>query len=59
MTEAQDPVHLGAGELRSARGGSFLCHHSYCSRYRLGLRTGNAVNTTCSNLGFRVVKAKI
>ncbi|WP_314394963.1 formylglycine-generating enzyme family protein [uncultured Abiotrophia sp.] len=38
------------------RGGSFLCHDSYCNRYRLGARNGNSANSTSSNLGFRICK---
>lgn len=38
------------------RGGSFLCHASYCNRYRLGARNGNTANSTSSNVGFRVVR---
>ena len=36
------------------RGGSFLCHPSYCNRYRLGARNGNSASSTTSNCGFRV-----
>ncbi len=49
-----DPLYLQDTGIRSVRGGSFLCHHSYCNRYRLGARNGNPPNTTCSNLGFRI-----
>ena len=41
------------------RGGSFLCHCSYCNRYRLGARNGNTANSTRSNVGFRVVREEI
>lgn len=40
------------------KGGSFLCHDSYCNRYRLGARNGNTANSTSSNCGFRVCKIK-
>jgi formylglycine-generating enzyme len=39
---------------RSVRGGSFLCHDSYCNRYRVAARTSNTAGTTASNIGFRV-----
>ncbi len=39
---------------RSVRGGSFLCHDSYCNRYRVAARTSNTPATTASNIGFRV-----
>jgi formylglycine-generating enzyme required for sulfatase activity len=58
-TSDRDPFHLDRDAERSVRGGSFLCHESYCNRYRLGARAGNAPNTTCSNLGFRVSSGKL
>lgn len=38
-----------------AKGGSFLCHASYCWRYRIAARTGNAPDSTTTHTGFRVV----
>ena len=37
------------------KGGSFLCHRSYCYRYRIAARTGNAPDSTTTHQGFRVV----
>ena len=37
------------------KGGSFLCHKSYCFRYRIAARTGNSPDSTTSHQGFRVV----
>ncbi|MEM9166385.1 MAG: formylglycine-generating enzyme family protein [Planctomycetota bacterium] len=42
--------------LRVIRGGSFLCHQTYCTRYRVSARTGEAVDTGTSNIGFRCVQ---
>lgn len=53
-TAALDPVNLAEGDNAAVRGGSFLCHESYCNRYRPGARNSNPRNTSCSNLGFRV-----
>jgi formylglycine-generating enzyme len=39
---------------RSQRGGSFLCHDSYCNRYRVGARGSNTPDSSSSNCGFRV-----
>lgn len=39
--------------LRTIRGGSFLCHQTYCTRYRVSARTGEASDTGTSNIGFR------
>lgn len=49
------PAGARAG-LRSARGGSFLCHDSYCRRYRVSARQGMAADTTTSNIGFRCAR---
>ncbi|SLN25201.1 Serine/threonine-protein kinase pkn1 [Pseudoruegeria aquimaris] len=40
---------------RLMKGGSFLCHASYCYRYRIAARTGNAPDSTTTHQGFRVV----
>lgn len=40
---------------RLAKGGSFLCHASYCWRYRIAARTGNSPDSTTTHTGFRVV----
>ena len=37
------------------KGGSYLCHHSYCNRYRVAARYANAPNASTGNCGFRVV----
>ncbi len=42
-------------ESYAIRGGSFLCHHSYCNRYRLAARNGNTRFSSASNMGFRYV----
>jgi len=43
-------------ESRVMRGGSFLCHASYCNRYRCAARTGNTPDSTSSHCGFRVAR---
>jgi formylglycine-generating enzyme len=42
-----------AGARRVIKGGSFLCHASYCRRYRPGARTGSSPDSSTSNTGFR------
>ncbi len=37
------------------KGGSYLCHESYCNRYRVAARYANAPNASTGNCGFRVV----
>ena len=36
------------------KGGSFLCHISYCYRYRIAARSGVAADSGSSNTGIRV-----
>ncbi len=40
---------------RVLKGGSFLCHKTYCYRYRIAARTGNSPESTTTHQGFRVV----
>jgi formylglycine-generating enzyme required for sulfatase activity len=37
------------------KGGSFLCHKSYCFRYRIPARTFTTPDTTTTHQGFRLV----
>ncbi len=55
---AQDPVGPPHGEAKVMKGGSFLCHASYCNRYRVAARTSNTPDSSASNIGFRCVKSK-
>ena len=55
-TSASDPLYTRATGRRSMRGGSFLCHDSYCNRYRVSARGFNSPESSSSNLGFRVAR---
>lgn len=37
------------------RGGSYLCHKSYCSRYRVAARSSNTPDSSTGNMGLRCV----
>ncbi|CAB1118291.1 unnamed protein product [Ectocarpus sp. CCAP 1310/34] len=41
------------GTEKTKKGGSFLCHHTYCYRYRPAARTKSDVDSGTSNQGFR------
>ena len=41
---------------RAMRGGSYLCHASYCNRYRVAARTGETPDSSAGNVGFRCAK---
>ncbi|MFD9069949.1 formylglycine-generating enzyme family protein [Streptomyces lasiicapitis] len=41
------------GTERVLRGGSYLCHDSYCARYTVASRTANSPDSSSGNNGFR------
>jgi sulfatase modifying factor 1 len=49
-----NPTGPTDGQARVMRGGSYLCHESYCWRYRVDARSANTPDSTAGNLGFRV-----
>mgnify|MGYP001314945261 CR=1 FL=1 len=56
-----EPQPSGAGgdpdeTWRVMRGGSYLCHDSYCYRYRVAARSANTAASATANLGFRCVR---
>jgi sulfatase modifying factor 1 len=55
-TPAENPLFTGFTGRRSMRGGSFLCHDSYCNRYRVAARSSNTPDSSSSNLGFRLAR---
>lgn len=44
-----------ASGLMLTKGGSYLCHHSYCHRYRIAARTGSTPDSATGHIGFRVI----
>ncbi|MEY2440562.1 MAG: formylglycine-rating enzyme [Verrucomicrobiota bacterium] len=53
---ALDPRGPVSGERKVIRGGSYLCHHSYCNRYRTDARFSNTADSSTDNCGFRCVR---
>ncbi len=51
----EDPLGPTSGPGRIMRGGSYLCHDSYCNRYRNAARTANTPDSASGNMGFRTV----
>ena len=39
---------------RLSKGGSFLCHRSYCYRYRIAARSGISPDSSAAHQGFRI-----
>jgi formylglycine-generating enzyme required for sulfatase activity len=48
-----DPTGPPDGTARVIRGGSYMCHHSYCNRYRVAARTSNTPDSSTGHMGFR------
>eukprot|EP01116_Phalansterium_solitarium_P011422 TRINITY_DN27095_c0_g1_i1.p1 TRINITY_DN27095_c0_g1~~TRINITY_DN27095_c0_g1_i1.p1 ORF type:complete len:380 (-),score=66.87 TRINITY_DN27095_c0_g1_i1:83-1222(-) len=53
----RNPEGPASGDRKVQKGGSFLCHASYCNRYRNSARIGNTPDSTTSNVGFRCSRA--
>ncbi len=51
--DPRGPAAGGAGGAKVVRGGSYLCHRSYCNRYRVAARTSNTPDSTTGHTGFR------
>jgi len=49
-----DPIGPASGDSRVVRGGSYMCHVSYCERYRVAARTRNTPDSTTGHMGFRL-----
>lgn len=49
-----DPPGPESGGRRVMRGGSYLCHATYCNRYRVDARSSTTPDSSTGNLGFRV-----
>jgi formylglycine-generating enzyme required for sulfatase activity len=55
-TTTFNPVGPSSGVLRVMKGGSYLCHESYCRRYRNAARTGTTPDSSSDHIGFRLVR---
>lgn len=51
---AVSPSGPDTGTARVQRGGSYLCHASYCRRYRVDSRGASTPDSSAGNVGFRV-----
>lgn len=51
----KNPTGPEKGNEKVMKGGSYLCHQSYCNRYRVAARTKNTADSSSGNIGFRCV----
>ncbi len=49
-----DPKGPSSGHARIQRGGSYLCHESYCDRYHVHSRSWNDPDSSTGHCGFRI-----
>jgi len=56
VSPVEDPRGPGTGTHRVMRGGSYLCHASYCGRYRVDARSGTEPDSSTGNIGFRCAR---
>lgn len=54
--KAFDPSMPRASQVRVQKGGSFLCHASYCTSYRPSAKMGTTSDSTFQHTGFRCVR---
>ncbi|QSO49280.1 formylglycine-generating enzyme family protein [Alicyclobacillus mengziensis] len=50
-----EPKGPSFGQAKVIRGGSYLCHESYCNRYRVAARSSNTPDSSSGHMGFRCV----
>jgi len=53
VAQATNPKGPNSGQARVIKGGSFLCHKSYCNRYRVAARSSNSPDSSTSHMSFR------
>jgi len=53
VSPSKDPKGPPTGAARVMRGGSYLCHDSYCYRYRAAARSCNTPDSASANMSFR------
>jgi formylglycine-generating enzyme required for sulfatase activity len=55
-SQRDDPRGPTGGQARVIRGGSYLCHGSYCNRYRVAARSQNTPDSSTGHMGFRCAR---
>lgn len=49
----ENPIRTEKKEVKVLKGGSYLCHKTYCNRYRVSARIKNTMDSSSGNIGFR------
>jgi formylglycine-generating enzyme len=53
-----NPAGPPVGANRVQKGGSYLCHATYCRRYRVAARQGSTPESSTGNVGFRCARSE-
>lgn len=53
----RNPAGPARGSARVMRGGSYMCHASYCYRYRVAARSSAPPDSGTGNMGFRIARS--
>ncbi len=56
LAARSNPAGPQQGAAKIIKGGSYLCHRSYCNRYRVAARTSNTPDSATTNMSFRCVR---
>ncbi len=56
LATRDNPTGPPSGTARVLKGGSYLCHRSYCNRYRVAARSSNTPDSATTNMSFRCVR---
>jgi formylglycine-generating enzyme required for sulfatase activity len=56
LATQSNPAGPSQGRAKVIKGGSYLCHKSYCNRYRVAARTSNTPDSSTTNMSFRCVR---
>jgi len=56
-SEVGSPFEIGPNSEKVLRGGSFMCHESYCHGYRVSARSNTPPDNNMFHIGFRGVKS--
>jgi sulfatase modifying factor 1 len=56
QNDPKGPAKGNQGNEKTKKGGSYMCHKSYCYRYRVAARSQNSADSTAGNLGMRCAR---
>ncbi|GIY08580.1 formylglycine-generating enzyme [Caerostris darwini] len=57
--DQRNPKGPKSGKDKVKKGGSYMCHKSYCYRFRCAARSQNTPDTSAGNVGFRCAASKV